>query len=127
MIIQKKPDPDVLERVYTSPPKLQYLWGQGLIKRLNKNKLEDVFEDFNSDKNFYNSAIKIVKIIRGNNKGDFLKTTIDREIKLVREISDNLSEEKLKKLKLKTRGRQDKEKIGLFRDLIRVSGDLDKI
>jgi len=122
MIKEKTIDDEIINMLNTTGPKERYLWGEKIMTQLKVSKLEEAFKPFIKDKKLPESIDRIIRVIKSNNKNDFLKTSVQKENSLLSNIAKNLTEEDLKKLKLKTRSSQDKEKISFFRDLIRLKG-----
>ena len=124
MIKTGNTDSELIDIIHKAHPKQQFLWGKELLVLHKKEKLEDVFSVISKNREVYDRLIKISRIINNNNADNFLHKSIEKENKLVKAISGKLEEEKLKKLKFKTKSRQGKEKINLFRDLVQLTGSL---
>ena len=102
---------------------MQYLWSESIKENMNLTNLEDAFKVFEKDKESYNEIIRLIKVIKSNNKNDFLKKSVEKDKKLVSNILQDFTAVDLKKLKSKTTGSKEKEKINLFRDFLKLTAD----
>ena len=123
MIDSSNLDKDLIEEIHKSSPKEQFMWGESVIKNKNEKKLEDAFKPFLKNKKLPEEIDRIIKIIKNNNRNNFLKSSIENENSLVAKILENFEDDKLSKLKLKTRNRMDKDRITLFRDILKLTSD----
>ncbi len=117
-----KIDSDLVKILHRSPPRFQYNWSEGVKKKLGAGSLEEAVKPVEKNREVYGELIRIAKIIRSNNKNDFLKKSIEKEKKLVSDIAANFSIEGIGKLKSGIMSSKDKDKINLFRDLVKLTG-----
>lgn len=120
MISSGEPDEELIERLNTASSMMQYIWSRKVMERRNASDLAEVFKGFKDNKEYYSRIERIMKIIKINNRDDLLKTTVDRELKLVRDIEANLTPDDLKGLWRKTVNRKHKDRIRLFRELLDI-------
>ncbi len=117
-----KPDGKLVEVLHKSPPLFQYDWSESVKKKLGAGSLEEAIKPVEKNRDAYSELNRIAMIIKTNNKNDFLKKAVEKEKKLVSDIAGDLSLEGLRKLKSRTVSIRDKEKINLFRDLVKIAG-----
>ena len=120
MISSGEPDEELIERLNTASSMMQYIWSRKVMERRNASDLAEAFKGFKDNKEYYSRIERIMKIIKINNRDDLLKTTVDRELKLVRDIEANLTPDDLKGLWRKTVNRKHKDRIRLFRELLDI-------
>jgi|GEM_PF-3144429 len=114
---------ELLQEIQKIPPRAQYLWAAHLQEKKDVKKFENAFSNFIKNKKLPDELNRLVRVIYSNNQNNFLKDSLDREHKLINDIAADFTTEGLNKLRSKTRNRQDKDKINLFRDLLKMSGD----
>ncbi|HON79021.1 MAG TPA: hypothetical protein PK544_11055 [Spirochaetota bacterium] len=120
MISSGEPDEELPDRLNTASSMMQYIWSRKVMERRKASDLAEVFKGFKDNKEYYSKLDRIMKIIKINNKNDLLKTTVDRELKLIHDIEASLNPDDLKGLWRKTVNRKNKDRIKLFRELLDI-------
>lgn len=120
MISSGEPDEALPELLSAASSMMQYIWSRKVLERRKATDLGEVFKGLKDNKEYYSRLDRIMKIIKINNKNDLLKSTVDRELNLIREIEANLNPDDLKGLWRKTINRKNKDRIKLFRELLEI-------
>jgi hypothetical protein len=120
MISSGEPDEELPDLLNSASSMMQYIWSRKVMEHRKASDLAEVFKGFRDNKDYYSRLDRVMKIIKINNRDDLLKTTVDRELKLVRDIEANLTPDNLKGLWRKTVNRKHKDRIRLFRELLDI-------
>ncbi len=114
---------ELIQEIQKISPLAQYQWATRLQEKKDVKKFENAFSNFLKNKKLPDELNRLVRVIYSNNQNNFLKDSLTREHKLINDIAADFTAEGLKKLHSKTRNRQDKDKINLFRDILKMAGD----